>query len=108
MRSYELVGKEVRETEDLGSTSNRVLFLSTFGEVSVSTVFLIWDHSFSTESKPILFETMVFGGIHDEYQIRYHTYHEAEIGHLEVCEMISDDPQVMEYLRNQKIEKLFK
>jgi hypothetical protein len=31
---------------------------------------------------------MVFGGEHDEYQERYHTYDEAEEGHKIICEMV--------------------
>jgi len=46
----------------------------------VSTVFLGIDHSF-TDGKPILFETMIFGGRHDGYQERYATWEEAEAGH---------------------------
>ncbi len=49
--------------------------------VEVSTVFLGLDHSFSG-GKPILFETMIFGGEHDDgYQERYSTWEEAEAGH---------------------------
>ena len=48
--------------------------------VRVSTVFLGLDHSFS-DGEPILFETMIFGGEHDEYQERYSTWEEAEAGH---------------------------
>lgn len=106
---YELVGKEFRKTDDIEkSMSTKSLFLNNFGGVSVSTVFLGWDHSFESESKPILFETMVFGGIYSDYQTRYHTYDEAESGHKEVCEMISDDPKVMKFLRDKKITNLLK
>jgi hypothetical protein len=48
--------------------------------VKVSTVFLGLDHSFSG-GQPILFETMIFGGEHDQYQERYHTWEKAELGH---------------------------
>lgn len=107
MRMYELVGKEFRKTDDIEkSMATKNLFLSTFNEVSVSTVFLGWDHSYDSKSEPILFETMVFGGVYNEYQTRYHTYDEAESGHKEVCEMISDDPIVIEFLRDKKIKKL--
>jgi len=52
----------------------------TVANVRVSTVFLGLDYSFSG-SEPILFETMIFGGEHDEYQERYSTWGEAETGH---------------------------
>ena len=48
--------------------------------VRVSTVFLGIDHSFDG-GVPILFGTMIFGGEHDEYQERYATWEEAEVGH---------------------------
>ena len=48
--------------------------------VTVSTVFLGLDRSFA-KGIPILFETMIFGGEHDQYQERYATWEEAEAGH---------------------------
>lgn len=47
----------------------------------VSTVFLIFDHSYSRIGPPVLFETMVFGGPEDGLQLRHHTYDEASAGH---------------------------
>lgn len=55
------------------------------GKVRVSTVFLGLDHSFSGRSKPILFETMVFGGLLDQSQDRYSTLEEAQKGHKKWC-----------------------
>lgn len=49
--------------------------------VTVSTVFLGLDHNFGWEGPPILWETMIFGGEHDQYQERYSSADEAEIGH---------------------------
>ena len=63
------------------------------GNISVSTVFLGIDHSYGTEQagqKPILFETMIFGGLHDGYMERYCTWEEAEAGHANMCEMAFD------------------
>lgn len=48
----------------------------------VSTVFLGIDHGFM-DSKPLLFETMIFGGPNDQYQERYSTWELAEEGHKE-------------------------
>ena len=50
-------------------------------DIRVSTVFLGLDHSFGASTVPILFETMIFGGQHDDYQERYATYKQAEAGH---------------------------
>ena len=58
--------------------------------VDVSTVFLGIDHSFGTGSPPILFETMVFGGKHNELQERYSTIEQAREGHQRICDMVFD------------------
>jgi hypothetical protein len=60
-------------------------------DVAVSTVFLGIDHNwgFRNEERPILFETMVFGGEHAGYQDRYCTWEEAEIGHARIVAFIS-------------------
>lgn len=51
------------------------------GDVVVSTVFLVIDHSIPMRGAPVLFETMVFGGPLDQEQERYSTWEEAEAGH---------------------------
>lgn len=55
-------------------------------EVLVSTVFLMVDHNYFDNGPPILFETMIFGGLHDEYQVRYRTKDEALQGHRKVLQ----------------------
>lgn len=52
--------------------------------ILVSTVFLGLDHSFGG-GPPILFETMIFGGKHDEDQWHYATWEDAEDGHKKAC-----------------------
>lgn len=49
--------------------------------VLVSTVFLGLDHRHGGHGRPILFETMIFGGPHDQAQWRYTTAEEARAGH---------------------------
>lgn len=51
------------------------------GGILVSTVFLGLDHNFFGSSRPILYETMVFGGPLDQEQERYATRDEALAGH---------------------------
>ena len=53
----------------------------TRGGVLVSTVFLGLDHGFTSAGPPVLWETMIFGGPLDEYQLRYCTYADAMAGH---------------------------
>ena len=57
-------------------------------DVYVSTVFLGIDHGFLGQGEPILFETMIFGGEHDQYQDRYTTWDEAEKGHEKAINII--------------------
>ena len=52
----------------------------------VSTVFLGLDHRFGDEGPPILFETMVFGGVLDGEMRRYSTWEEAAHGHIAVLD----------------------
>ncbi len=49
-------------------------------EITVSTVFLGLNHNHG-DVKPLLFETMIFGGELDEQIERYSTWEEAEKGH---------------------------
>lgn len=53
--------------------------------VRVSTVFLGIDHRFDADGPPLIFETMIFGGEHDEEQWRYSTWDEAMAGHEAAC-----------------------
>lgn len=68
-------------------TADRKVARTQRGDVSVSTVFLGLDHQFGN-GPPLLFETMVFGGEHDEEQERYSTWEEAEAGHAAWCEKV--------------------
>jgi hypothetical protein len=70
------------------SKEDKTVGRDQFGDVSVSTVFLGMDHSFSGGT-PVLFETMIFGGEHDQYQERYCTWDEAEKGHQIACELVN-------------------
>lgn len=57
--------------------------------ITVSTVFLGIDHGFGSD-RPILWETLVFGGLlHDEMN-RYATKEEALIGHQRMCERVRE------------------
>jgi len=83
---YILDKKKIVETNDLlkwaewFESADRHVGKKTIKGVEISTVFLGIDHSFGRE-KPLLFETMIFGGEHDGYQERYSTYEQAELGH---------------------------
>lgn len=81
---------EISEWATWFEKNDRIIKQTKFGEVLVSTVFLGIDHNFirNSNKKPVLFETMIFGGKHDLFQERYITYQEAEVGHEKACEMI--------------------
>lgn len=59
-------------------------------EVWVSTVWLGIDHSFGTPGPPIIFETMIFGGPHDQEQWRYSTEAAALAGHDQAVALASE------------------
>jgi hypothetical protein len=50
------------------------------GDIFISTVFLGLDHAWDSDI-PVLWETMIFGGEHDQYQDRYTSYEDALEGH---------------------------
>ena len=51
------------------------------GGCRISTIFLGFDHSFSPNEPPLLFETMVFDGLLNGEMDRYTTWEQAEKGH---------------------------
>jgi len=81
-------------TEDISvwgkfmENTERIVDNTEIGDVVVSTVFLGLDHQYGV-GEPLLFETMIFGGVHDQYQERYSTWDEAVKGHAFACEMVS-------------------
>jgi hypothetical protein len=58
----------------------RVAF-DRIGDADISTVWLGLDHNFNGEGPPQVFESMVFGGRHDQGQQRYATEQAALFGH---------------------------
>jgi hypothetical protein len=94
---YKLIGKEVvkassqiewakwhAESVSIISRTN----ICNIGNVAeVSTVFLGLDHALGG-SRPILFETMVFGGDLNGEMERYSTYDEAFEGHERMVERV--------------------
>ncbi len=73
-------------------TADRRVKLDKIGDITVSTVFLGLYYSFG-QGEPLLFETMIFGGEHDDYQERYSTWEEAEAGHAKALTMIKAHEQ---------------
>jgi hypothetical protein len=69
---------------------NNMVDHTTLGKVSVSTVFLGMNHQYGG-GPPLLFETMIFGGKYEGYQVRYSTRDEAIAGHRRAVEMVRID-----------------
>lgn len=64
-------------------TADRILEQTEVGGAEVSTVFLSFDHEWRT-GKPLLWETLVFGGPMDGTMFRYETRVQAKRGHDEM------------------------
>jgi hypothetical protein len=79
--------KWAQSFEDMDS---RRVAHTEIGDIHVSTVFLGLGHSFGGGT-PILFETMIFGGEHDQYQERYETLEEAMHGHERAVALVKGD-----------------
>ena len=75
---------------------DRVVAHSEDGEVGVSTIFTGFNYAFGG-GPPIVFETMIFGGEHDQYQWRYSTWDEAVAGHREACKLAGFDLSKIHY-----------
>jgi len=59
-------------------------------EILVSTVFLGLDHNFGASGPPVLWETLVIGGLLDGLQMRYTSREDAFRGHQDVCRRVSE------------------
>jgi len=58
------------------------------GDVRISKVFLGLDHSFHDCGPPVLWETMVFGGVLNGEQDRYTSRDAAVAGHAETVQRV--------------------
>lgn len=79
--------------------NRRIAVFQPTNKVEVSTVFLSLDHSF-TDGAPVLFETMVFGGQLDGYQIRTRTWDQAMNQHFSTCALVCGS--IRQRLRKRK------
>jgi hypothetical protein len=90
---YVLDGKTPRKVESSEEwanwfeIANRHVAQSLFGLVHVSTVFLGIDYNF-LGGPPLIFETMIFNGLHDGYRDRCSTWEEAEAMHERACALV--------------------
>ena len=68
----------------MGDLPARVVAKTTIGASEVSTVWLGLDHGFG-DGPPLIFETLVFGGVLADEMYRYSTEEQALKGHAEMC-----------------------
>lgn len=82
---------------------DRIVKQEMVGDVKVSTVFLGIDHNFSHEGPPILWETMVFGGPHDqEWMDRCSgSIEQAEAMHERMVERVKNEKTTQEIRNSQ-------
>lgn len=86
-------GQPVDQAEMLrlfGDPALRRVAEDTIGEAWVSTVHLVLDHSFGLGGPPIIFETMIFGGSHNQWQARYTSEEQARAGHEAVVQALRE------------------
>lgn len=86
-KSVEKLPADTYPTDAAFGGADRVVGNDTVNDQRVSTVFLALDHSWNG-GPPLLFETMIFDGPHDQYMRRYSTYDEALAGHNKVVEVL--------------------
>lgn len=58
------------------------------GDVYVSTIFLVMDHRIPFDDEPLLFETMILGGAHDQEMWRCSTWEQAKEQHKEAVALV--------------------
>lgn len=79
------------DTHEAFGDPRRLVAQQMLGDVRVSTVFLVLDHS-SDDGDPVLWETMIFGGKHDGYQERYTSRAAALAGHETAVNLVLNEP----------------
>jgi len=89
LKGHEAVPADLMTWAKWYETGNRRVADDSVGDIRVSTVFLGLNHNYG-EGPPTLYETMVFGGPHDqEWEERYCTWDEAVAGHAAMIERVS-------------------
>lgn len=91
---YKLDGRDVvplnadEMSADTYPLVKTIAYTDVSGGVYVSTIFFSCTARKDHLGRPLLFETMVLGGEHDEYTKKYATYEDAEKGHQQTIEML--------------------
>lgn len=93
---YKLEGKKAVPCKDVtewalwNQKADRTVKKDTINGCDVSTVFLGLCHQFG-DGPPLIFETMIFGGPHDQYQDRCSTWEQALSMHQKAINLLNND-----------------
>lgn len=94
MRSeyFKLVDGQPVPTDQMGWAESwrhdRIVAKTKLGDSEVSTVFIGLNHAFGS-GPPMIYETMVFGGVLDQECEHYSTPEEARAGHEAMCDRVN-------------------
>lgn len=66
-----------------------VTYFGPDDSIRVSTTWLGLNHNYGA-GPPLIFETMIFGGEHNDYMDRYSTLEEAKAGHEVACNLVRE------------------
>ena len=69
--------------------NDHIIRQDAVGDVLISTVFLGLDCNFTAHGPPLLFETMIVGGMHDNVMWRYATQADALKKHMWIVKSLS-------------------
>ena len=75
----------------VATAENEIVGRDEIGDILVSTIWLGMNHQWGA-GPPLIFETMIFGGEHDQWQERYSTRAEAEAGHAAALALVTGEP----------------
>lgn len=96
----------VKDPREAGFDSpDRIVAREEYGGVLLSTVFLHVDHN-HFGGKPLLFETMIFLNGTEIMQKRYHTWHEALVGHKYIKVAYVEEELVPKLRKTQSYRRL--
>lgn len=88
LKGHEPVPATLMEWAAWYEISDRHVAKASIGDIEISTVFLGLNHEYEG-GPPLIFETMIFGGPHDQYQERCSTWEQAEAMHAKAVELVS-------------------
>jgi hypothetical protein len=90
---YNRQGEPISQEEGtrlFGDIEGRRVALTETSDADISTVHLVINHQWR-DGPPLIFETMIFGGKHDQCAWRYATEEQALEGHTKIVAALQED-----------------